>query len=600
MDKRKIIIGNKERFWRNRAFRKAIKMKKRTSLLILILISGIIVFSCEKRIAPAAISGEKIMSYDSSAFDYVFVEAIKQKLLGNSGDALKYLEQCLKINSESDAAYFQMAQIALSLGDENKGKEYALKAYSINNKNYWYLIMLAGTYYKERNIDSTIIFYEKAAKEFPDKEDLKLTLGNLYSEGNKFEKAQAIFESLDKKYGVNEGSTVASVKNLMRAEKYDEAEVKTKELLAKFPDEVLYNGLMAEILRGKGENSKAMEVYNKLIERNPNNPETQLSLCDFLISEKRYEELMLLLNKVIINEEVSREDKISLIARLIQIPDIIKIYGNRLQVSLMVLESDYINDPVILLLRPELFIAGGKLTEATNRLEEIIEINPENYYAWEKLLLVYFQAGDFKNLEAKGEECASKFNRSFLAKLLYATAATENKNFNIALEELRKANILAGEDKELLLQVLSTRADVYYRMKEYDKAFETFDEALKNTNKDLTILNNYAYYLAEQGVRLKEAEIMAKKVVETEKTNATFLDTYGWVLYKRGKLKEAAKVMESIITYGGKPDAVWYEHYGFILKKQKECKEAIINWNKALKIDSTKLNLLKEIENCKN
>ena len=91
---------------------------------------------------------------------------------------------------------------------------------------------------------------------------------------------------------------------------------------------------------------------------------------------------------------------------------------------------------------------------------------------------------------------------------------------------------------------------------------------------------------------------MAKRVTEKEKGNTTFLDTYGWVLYKRGKLNEAARVMESIISSGDKPDAVWYEHYGYILKKQGKCSKAVDNWNTALKLDSTKTELIKEIENC--
>jgi pentatricopeptide repeat protein len=92
---------------------------------------------------------------------------------------------------------------------------------------------------------------------------------------------------------------------------------------------------------------------------------------------------------------------------------------------------------------------------------------------------------------------------------------------------------------------------------------------------------------------------MSKRVIETEKGNTTYLDTYGWILYKRGKLKDAAKVFESIINSGEEPDAVWYEHYGFILKKQRKCTEAIDNWNAALKLDSTKTDLYKEIENCR-
>jgi Tfp pilus assembly protein PilF len=263
----------------------------------------------------------------------------------------------------------------------------------------------------------------------------------------------------------------------------------------------------------------------------------------------------------------------------------------------MVLEAAYSNDYIILLLRPELLIAQRKLNDAEKRLEEIIIIRPDNYYAWEKLLFVYLELKDYKNLQLKGEECASKFNRSFIAKLLYATGANENKNYDIALEELRKANILAGDNKELLLQVLSLKADVYYRMNDYENAFKTFDEAIKNNSEDLTILNNYAYYLAERNLRLKEAENMAKKVIEKEGTNNTFLDTYGWVLYKRGKLKEAEKIMETIIKSGEK-DAEYYEHYGYILKKRKKCSEAVANFNIAYKLDSAKTYLLKDIENC--
>ena len=55
-------------------------------------------------------------------------KALKQKLLGNIGDALKYLEQCIKINPESDAAYYQMAQIVIANGDIKNGKKFAIKA----------------------------------------------------------------------------------------------------------------------------------------------------------------------------------------------------------------------------------------------------------------------------------------------------------------------------------------------------------------------------------------------------------------------------------------------------------------------------------------
>jgi Tfp pilus assembly protein PilF len=491
-----------------------------------------------------------------------------------------------------------MAQIVTSNGDLKNGKHYLTEALSIDNENLWYLTMLAGLYYQEKSIDSAIIYYEKAVKYFPEKESLLLSLGNLYSENKNYEKANLIFESFEFKYGINEKSTISSVKNLIAEGKYDKAMEKTLLLLKEKPDEVLYNGLLADIYRSKNEKQKALDVYNMLLERNPDNPQIQLSLCDFLINEKSYEDLLNLLNTIILNTNVDRESKIALMAKLIEMPDLYKEYSDKIIIALMVFEANYNEDNIVPLLRPELLIRQEKLDDAALRLEEIIKSDPENYYAWEKLLFVYLQMKDYNHLFERGEECATKFNRSFPAKLLYANGALELKQYSIALEELRKAEILAVNNKDFIVQVLTMRADTYYRMKDYIKAFKTFETALKTDNQDLTIINNYAYYLAEQNSNLKEAEEMAKRVIMKEKDNTTFLDTYGWVLYKRGKLKEAAKVMESIINRGEKPDAVWYEHLGYILRKQKKCAAAIDNWNVALKLDSTKTELIKEIENC--
>jgi len=393
-------------------------------------------------------------------------------------------------------------------------------------------------------------------------------------------------------------STISAVRNLISEGKYDEAQQKVNNLLKEFPDEVLYNGLLADIYRGKGDNKNASEVYDKMLKRNPDNGQIQLTFCDFLINEKDYEDLFIILNNVILNSKIEVENKISLMARIIELPDLNQ-YNDKIMIILMVFEATYNKNVIVPLLRPDFLIRQNKAGEAVDRLKEIIAGNNDNYYAWEKLLVIYLQIKDFNNLFKTGEECATRFNRSFPAKLLYANGALELGKFSIALDELKKAEILATNNKESIIQVLTMRADVYYRMKDYLKAFETFETAIKADDQDLTVINNYAYYLAEQNKNLKEAEQMAKRVIEKEKDNTTFLDTYGWVLYKRGKLQEAAKVMESIINKGDKNDAVWYEHYGYILKKQNKCIEAIKNWNISLKIDSTKTELIKEIENCK-
>ena len=572
-------------------------MKRYSFLVVMVGLLIVLLLSCSKRITPSIADKNQSIKYDSAAFDYAFAEALRQKFIGNAGDALRYFEQCLKINPHSDAAYYEMAQIALMLSDNNSAKKFGLKAISINEKNIWYLTLVANIYYQEKNIDSAIFFYEKAVKFFPERENVRLSLAGIYSEAGQNGKSEEIYNYFEKKYGINESTSISIIKNKLNTKDYSGAELKVKELLVRDPENILYNGLLAEIYRSSGNKEMAISVYKKLIDNDPGNPRTLLSLSDFLINEKQFDDLLPILNKIAINDSISREDKISLFTKIISDSSLIKTNGSEVELTLIVLEADNSKDGIIVLLRPEFYINQGNLKKAITRLEEIVTGQPDNYYAWERCLLLYSETKDWDKLMVKGEECATKFNRSFIAKVLYASAAMEKEQYSLAEEELRKSKILAGSDTDKVVQVLVMDADLFYRKKEFLKSFETFKEALKIRPEDAMILNNYAYYLAEQGQELKEAERMAKFVIEKEKGNTTYLDTYAWVLYKRGRYKESEKIMENIIS-SGKEDAEWFEHIGYIMKAQKKCDKAIEYWKTAYRIDARKSSLLNEIQNC--
>ena len=572
---------------------------KKIYIIIGIITWITLVAGCTKKSAPATSLPKSIKSTDTVAYDYVYIEAIKQKLLGNMGDALTYLEQCIEMDPQNDAAYYQMAQISMQRGDLENGKKYGLKAVKLDDKNFWYLTMMANIYYQEKTYDSSIYYYEEAIRDFPEKESVKLALADVFSQKGDFRKADDIYKSLEIKYGLNENISLLYIKNLINAKNYKRAEEKVLQLLKTSPDEIVYNGLLAEIYHNMGENNKAFDIYKKLMGKDPSNPQTLLSLTGFLVTEKNYDDLLTILNNVVRSDEIRKENKIALLANLMDNQDLLDAKASEFELILKIFEDLNKEDPVIVLLRPDLYEKTGQNEKAIERLEEIIKENSNNYYAWEKLLLLYSDMQDYDKLLIRGEECATKFNMSFLAKVLYASAAIEKGKYDIAGEELAKAKILAGDQKQMQIQVMSMEADLYYREKEYDKCYEKFREALKIDPQDIIVLNNYAYYLAEQDRDLKNAEKMAAYVIEKEKDNSIYLDTYAWVLYKRGKVKEAVRIMEDILSKGEKDDAEWYEHLGYMMKALRKCEQAIEYWKRAMELDSTKSGLEEEIRNCK-
>ena len=149
-----------------------------------------------------------------------------------------------------------MAQIVINNGDLRTGKKYITQAIDLQPKNLWYLLTLAGIYYQESNIDSAVLCYEKAVSYYPERENLLVSLGNLYSENKDLDKARMLFSKIDEKAGINEKTTVPLIRILLEETKYKEAQVKVLELLKENPDDILYNGLLAETYRGEGDKEK--------------------------------------------------------------------------------------------------------------------------------------------------------------------------------------------------------------------------------------------------------------------------------------------------------------------------------------------------------
>ena len=560
------------------------------------LVSGLA--SCSKSLAPAMLSNKK-SEFDSATFDYIYSEAIRFKLLGNDGDAINLFEESLKINPQSDAVYFNLAQLFLANGNFSQAKNYLKSAISIDENNMWYLMMLSNIYYQESNIDSTIYVYEKLVSKYPEKIDFKISLGGLYSDKSDFKNAIKIFEDIEDKYGPNESTSVLYVQNLIEIGSHQKALDKSLELVNLNPDEIIYNGLLAEVYKAIGEKEKALNVYTQLIENNPDNPEVQVALFDFLLQDKRFDELSELVNKIIVSQTLNLETKVVLLSDLMDDQNYTNIKGEELLLSLLVFEKLTAENSIAILLRPDLLSRMGRDEEAIEIFESIINKDQNNFYAWESLLLLYYNRNNFEILEPKAQTYSRLNNMSFLAKVLYATAASSNEHFDIALEELRKAFILAGNNKEMIMQVLSLKADVFFKMGDYDNSFATFEEALTIYNNDITVLNNYAYYLAEKELNLSYANDMAKEVIQQEPLNTTYLDTYGWVLYKQKKYKAAQKVFLKIMELEKNSDAIYYEHLGYVYKARKRCDLATEAWNVALELDRSNEILKEEISKCK-
>lgn len=124
----------------------------------------------------------------------------------------------------------------------------------------------------------------------------------------------------------------------------------------------------------------------------------------------------------------------------------------------------------------------------------------------------------------------------------------------------------AAGDTTNLMAALSTIGDFSYMLGNHRKAFETFEDALRVSPDEAMILNNYAYFLSEDRIKLKKALKMSGRAIELEPDNATYLDTYGWILYLLKRYKDAKPHFKRAMIFGGKSSGVILEHYSKVLE----------------------------------
>lgn len=567
--------------------------------IITVMMTGILLFSvaCSPVRQTANVAKEEEKDIDYTLYDLTFVEGIKQKLGGNLGEALDKFTDALELNPGSDAANYEISQIAAMRRDYKNALIYARRAAALDSRNPWYMMNIANIYIEESKLDSASVWLEKAIELDPGNENEKFRLGNLYLQTGNAVDAEKIFTEFYEKYGAGEQIISLLINAKIKLGKYDEAEKILIDEIGSSEGNGALEAMLAELYREKGESQKAGSLYEKLMEEGGDYTPLRFSYMEFLMENGEYGMLVKNVEKIRKEGNVPVEDEIGMWMWLIQDTALIKAYGSELGRIAEDLWRNHKDEPAVMMTMTEIYAALGETDKELAVMEEYLKKHEENYYIWENFLMKLNEHERNDKLFKYAGKASSMFNTAPLPKILYAFSLIEKEMFDEAADELKKVRILVNNEEIYLVQILSMEAEIAYRKGNLEETFEKFDEALQLERKNALILNNYAYYLAEEGIRLEEALTMIEECLEIEE-NITYLDTHAWVLYKLGRIKEAEKVMERIFSSAKVDDPELLEHFGYIKKSGGKCDEAVALWQLAVRKDRTKTYLLEEIQKC--
>jgi tetratricopeptide (TPR) repeat protein len=117
-----------------------------------------------------------------------------------------------------------------------------------------------------------------------------------------------------------------------------------------------------------------------------------------------------------------------------------------------------------------------------------------------------------------------------------------------------------------------------------DQSESVLRDGLGHYPDDPDLMNELAYFLAEQGTHLPEALQLSRRAGALEPDNGPIMDTRGWVYFQMGQVKDSLPYLQRAAVMTNN-DPVVLQHVGDALLKLGLRREAIATWTRALAKD---------------
>lgn len=558
-------------------------------------------FGCKgtKKASNTSVKGNeletKIFTKHDIDVNHYFVSASKEKLLGNTEDAIRLYKKCLQIDPNNAAAAYELCIIALNVNDFQNAELYGRKAYNLNPENEWYAIIFVEALQRNKKPAEAIKIYQKLIKAMPERADIYYDFADCYLRMNKPNEAIDVYNELEKQIGINAELTLQKEKIYVRMSKLEKAVEEINKLIATAPEEAKYYGILAELYAANNKDVEAVETYQKALKIDPDNAFINLSLSEYYRQKRDYPKGFIYLEKAFNSDGLDIDSKVKILLSYYVVSEKSDELKQQSLALCDMLIKAHPKEAKAYSVAGDFYYRDKKLEKSKEYFSKAVELDKSKYVIWNQLLIIESELQQFTEMIKHGKEAVELFPNEPTVYLLLGIAYLQEKNPQEALIILNQGKNIIIDNKPLLGQFYANIGDAYYRTKQMDQSDEAYEEALKINPNDTYVLNNYAYYLSLRNVKLDKAEEMSKKSNEIDRDNASYNDTYGWILYGLGKYEDAKLWLEKAVANGASNNSVILEHLGDVQYKLNNIDIALDYWIKAKNAGTGSENLERKI-----
>jgi tetratricopeptide (TPR) repeat protein len=558
-----------------------------------------LLFSCKSTSKTSASRTSKLTEKEKLEYEYTFMSACREKLLGNYEQAANIFSKCVQIDPSNAAAMYELATIYNIQKRYTEALLFAKAAASLNEKNEWYQLLYIDILQRSNHYNEAIDAYEKLIKNFPDRIDFMYEYAAALIYANKYQDAIKVYDKIEKATGINEEVIINKQRLYIKLGSVDKAALEIQKLIESNPKESRYYGLLADLYSANGQNKKAFEILSKILEVDPENPYVHLSLADYYrtIGDKNrsFTEIKLAFQ----NPSLDIDTKMKILLSFYALTENSNELKEQAEELVDILVRVHPTEAKSYSIQGDFYYRDKKLKEARDSYAKALLYDREKFPIWNQLLLLDSELGDYMDMLEKSTEAVDLFPNQPTVFLLKGVAEIQLKKHKEAVATLKQGLSLVVDNNPLLSQFYSYLGDTYHVLNDIKQSDGFYEKALELDPDNVYVLNNYSYYLSLRDQKLDRAAEMSLKSNTIQPNISSYEDTYGWILYQQNKYDDAKTWIEKALNNGGSNSGTILEHYGDIIYKLGDVNKALEYWQKAKEKGGTTEFIDKKINNKK-
>lgn len=545
---------------------------------------------------------------DSLTALYNYTDGIRLLMLrGDTTAGIKALNRAVAADSTYSPALYLLSSLH-AMNRISEAKIFAERAYRGDTLNKWYATQYGRLLVLDARYGEALDIYLKLLRDHPNEPDNYRMVSLLYQQQQKPFSALVILDSAEVRFGKHPMLGAIKRNLLIGTRQFDKALSEATRLAEEEPYDIDHRIALGDIYAAMGLDSLAESAFREALQIDSLNLQAQMALGDMFHSRRNYRRYLESVAEIFRNDRMSVKDKI---LQLNKITADRNFYAaNFFQISelVFILATKYPDNEAVIEAYANHLIASGEIEKALELYKSHLNTTPpvKRYYD-----MVIDIESYLKHTDSTAKYVARAlelFPDDITLYLREGYSHGAMKRFDEAERSFRRALPIAKTDsvKSILwgsigdlyqakaVQIVNPDEvehlpNLYTKIEENRSAkrlmrqcFAAYDKALALYADNSSVLNNYAYFLAEQERDIERAVEFSSRAIALSRNNPTYLDTYAWALFKANRAEEAKPIMQQALSLDRDASAELLIHYGDILSSLGEEFMARVYWRRAL------------------